>query len=103
ADGGPITPRDVKVDQSQNPDPDVQVAAFFHYGVTPGTSRTLVASAEIKLPKPHVVVVASLGGEASPNGSTRPNVSLTTEPDPSLTDPNPFPPARVASLSRADS
>src|SRR4029078_1649917 len=71
--------------------------------------------AEIKLPKPHVAVVASLGGEASPNGSTRRNVSLTTEPHPSLTelhtfapalvlrDPTQFAPARVASLSPADS
>jgi uncharacterized protein YcbK (DUF882 family) len=102
ASGGPITPRDVKVAQSQHRDLAVQVAAFFHDRLTPGTSRTLVASAEIKLPKPRVAVVASLGGEASPSGSMRRNVSLTTEPDPSLAQPKPFAPARVASLSPAD-
>ena len=45
ADGGPITPRDVKVAQSQFRDLAVQVAAFFHDRLTPGTSTTLVASA----------------------------------------------------------
>jgi uncharacterized protein YcbK (DUF882 family) len=103
ADGGPITPRDVKVAQSKNHDLAVQVAAFFHDRLTPGTSRTLVASAEIARPKPRVAVVASLGGEAASGGSMRRNISLTTEPDPEASEAKPFAPARTASLSPEES
>ena len=102
-DGGPITPRDVKVAQSKNRDLAVQVAAFFHDRLTPGTSRTMVASAEIKLPKPRLPWWRRSAAKPRQVDPTRRNVSLTTEPDPSLTEPKPFAPARVASLSPADS
>lgn len=97
-DGRPISPSDVKTAQSKFHELAVQVAQFFRDRVTPGTSRTMVASAEVGTGSKRLAVVASLG-----SGSTRRNVNLTTEPDPALKDPKPFAPARVASLSSAES
>src|SRR6185437_2300384 len=95
-DGRPITPRDVKVAQSKFHELSVQVAQFFRDRLTPGSSHTMVASAQIGTGKSKLAVVASLGG------STRRNVNLTSEPDPSLSDPKPFAAARLASYSPAD-
>jgi uncharacterized protein YcbK (DUF882 family) len=104
ADGGPITPGDVKVAHSKYHDLAVQVAEFFHNRLMPGASQTMVASAEPAAPRSRVAM-SSLGGSgiAALDGSLRRNVSLTTEPDPSLATPKPFAPASVASLSPADS
>jgi uncharacterized protein YcbK (DUF882 family) len=98
ADGGPITPNDVKIAQSKYRDLAVQVAQFFHDRLKPGASQTLVASVDVKPPKSHLEVVASLDTGAVKGQSLRRNVSLTTEPDPSLSQPKPFAPAQVASL-----
>ena len=59
-DGRPITPSDVKVAQSRFHDLAVQVAEFFHDRLTPGASRTMVASVEVSPPKKSLNVVASL-------------------------------------------
>jgi len=101
ADGRPITPSDVKVAQSKFSDLAVQVAAFFRHRLTPGTSRTVVASASVGTSNTRYAVVASLGDRSAKpvDGSLRRNVSLTTEPDPSLPTPKPFAPVQVASLS----
>jgi uncharacterized protein YcbK (DUF882 family) len=98
-DGRPISPSDVKVAQSRFHDLAVQVAEFFHDRLTPGTSRTMVASASVGTSNTRYAVVASLGGPKLETGSLRRNVSLTTEPDPSLQPPRPFAPASVASLA----
>ncbi len=98
-DGRPITPSDVKVAQSRFHDLAVQVAEFFHDRLTPGASRTMVASVEVSPPKKSLNVVASLNlGSKTPDGSLRRNVNLTTEPDPALRAPRAFAPASVASL-----
>jgi hypothetical protein len=99
-DGRPITPSDVKVAQSKFRDLAVQVAAFFHNRLTPDTSRTMVASASDGAASTRYAVVASLGDRSvkQVDGSLRRNVSLTSEPDPSLQTPRPFAPARVAPL-----
>ena len=78
-DGGPITPRDVKVAQSKFMTLPFRSPQFFHDRLTPGTSRTMVASAEIGTWKIAVAVVASLGGEAR-QADLRRNVSLTRSP-----------------------
>jgi uncharacterized protein YcbK (DUF882 family) len=86
-DGRPITLADVKVARNRFHDLAVQVAEFFQGRVTPGASRTMVASVDVSPPKKHLNVVASLdlGGRAkTPDGSTRRNFHLTTEPDPAL-------------------
>jgi uncharacterized protein YcbK (DUF882 family) len=95
-DGRPITPSDVKAAQSTHRELSVQVAQFFQARLKPGTSRTMVASAQVGTGKSRLSVVASLGG-----GSTRRNVKLTTEPDPApaVKDPKPFAPARVTLAS----
>jgi uncharacterized protein YcbK (DUF882 family) len=109
ADGHPITQVDVRIAQNKFRDLATQVAEFFHDRQTPGTSRTMVASLEVGPPKKSLSVVASLGIGHRPNaaatdGSTRRNVNLTTEPDPSLAPPvQPFaPPTTVASLDPSD-
>ncbi len=96
-DGRPITPGDVRVAQSKFHDLSVQVAQFFRDRIMPGSSHTMVASAEIGTGQSKLQVVASLGG-----GSTRRSVNLTSEPDPSLRDPKPFATAKLASFSPAD-
>lgn len=107
ADGRPITPADVKIARSRFHELATQVAEFFHDRREPGTSRTMVASLEVSPPKKHLNVVASLGLGTRPktaDGSTRRNVNITTEPDPSLSPPvRPFaPPSTVASLEPSD-
>jgi uncharacterized protein YcbK (DUF882 family) len=98
-DGRPITPTDVKVAQSRVHDLAVQVAEFFRDRLTPGSSRTLVASAEVAPPKKSLSVVASLDlGAKTPDGSLRRNVNLTSEPDPTLQPTQAFAPASIASL-----
>lgn len=93
-DGGPITPKDVKIAQSKAHGLAVQVAQFFRDRIKPGSSRTMVASAQIGKGK-RLAMVASLG-----NGTARRNVSLTTEPDtPAAPDPKPFAAARTVSYS----
>jgi uncharacterized protein YcbK (DUF882 family) len=98
-DGRPITPTDVKVAQSKFHDLAVQVAEFFRDRLTPGSSRTMVASVAVSPPKKSLNVVASLSlGSKTPDGSLRRNVNLTTEPDPTLQEPKAFAPATLASL-----
>ncbi len=107
-DGRPITPADVTVARSKFGELATQVAEFFHDRRTPGTSRTMVASVAVAPPKKSLSVVASLGlpgHQPPPDGSTRRNINLTTEPDPAPTPPvRPFAPATtLASLdSSAD-
>lgn len=98
-DGRPITPGDVKVAQNKFHDLAVQVAEFFRDRLTPGASRTLVASVEVSPPKPRLSVVASLGKPAADDATLKRNVALTTEPDPELSAPKPFAPAQVAERS----
>ncbi len=97
ADGRPITPVDVKIAQSKFHALATQVAQFFHDRVIPGSSRTLVASAQLGTGKSRLSVVASLG-----NGSTRQNVELASEPDNPVSDPKPFASARLASYTPGD-
>jgi uncharacterized protein YcbK (DUF882 family) len=112
-DGRPITPADVRNAQSKYRELAVQVADFFRARLTPGAVPTMVASVEVK--KPRFAVTASLasplggnggaGNGATPDGSLRRNVSLTTEPDPvasRVADPKPFARATLASLSTDD-
>ena len=101
-DGRPITPSDVKVAQNKFHDLAVQVAEFFRDRLTPGASRTLVASVEVNPPKPRLSVVASLSKPAATDSAPKRTVNLTTEPDPALSAQKPFAPARVAALTSPD-
>ena len=95
AGGGPISPSDVKVARSKYQELATQVADFFRNRLTPGSARTMVASAETPAPPAkQTTVTAEIGG-------LKRNVSMTWEP---IADPKPFAPARpqLASLTTVE-